>query len=179
MSEDRKGFPPLRFSLRRLLYGWAGMVSAMASVACLAYWTISLRSSRADFDAVYVAGLYLSADNGELRLRDYQLIPVKKTLEHFHRAEEEKQFRARLPQLEKQYPGATADAHFLFCSDHVFNLPGLHYRRVEYLPGGTPIWMVSFSPLIPFGVTATLAGIFLYRFAATYRSPHAHPAPLS
>jgi len=144
-----------QFNLRQSIYGWGCLAIITVSIACLAYWIVSLRPSKADFETVYIAGLYLSADHGVIRVRDNPSVSVRGMLH-------------KNPQFRKLFPGPA-----LNINEHGntrIDLPGFQYRSIEYQPSGSVFWMLSLSPFIPFGVTALLAGLCFYRYIAAYRN---------
>jgi len=172
MSEGPKS-TRFRFNWRRSIFGWCGSGLAALSVACLAYWATSLTSRNVDIDPVYIGGLYLSADDGVIRLRDSQWISVSGLLRVFREVDEYYEYVAM---------NWKVNLDFHVHHDRGLDLPGLHYRRIgaidNYFIRG-PFWMLSLSPLIPFGVTAVLAGLCFYRYWAACRRPTTCPLAIS
>ena len=137
------------------------MAIATLSVACLIYWAISLRPRKADFETVYIGGLYISADSGVIRVRPDQSTPIKTMFAQFRLADDE-------ILAKKLFPAGDLDLYVEHDSE--LTLPGLHYRRIEWRRSDySGVWMLSLSPLIPFVATALLAGLCLYRYVVACR----------
>jgi hypothetical protein len=157
---------PIRFNLRRSIYGWSGLGIFALSVACLAYWITSFKAGTADFAPVYIGGKYLSVEYGVIRIHNDQWPTVGEMLSLFRNADPER--RAR-----ELYPGTSSEIlanRDLRFSEWGFSLPGLNYRCIEF-KSGELMWMLSMSTLVPFGVAALLAVFCLNRYLATMRSP--------
>ncbi len=158
---------PVRFSLRRSIYGWGCLAWAALATAFLGYWVPSLFSNGSDLEPIYLHGLSLSSDGGLIRIHSQASMSVEQLLELSETVDNRNAFtRAQVPE------SATANVP----PSLKVALPGFEFRRFQYLYfDGTSwtaqdrIWILSLSPLIPCGVMSVLAILFFYRYVVVGR----------
>jgi len=156
-----------RGHLKMAIYEWLAVGLLICSVACLAYWLVSIVIGGAKVNDIFVGGMTLSADSGVICL---------------HRGE------FPIDIVETEFLRAPSDPSVI--DDKGINLPGLRYHQLAYDHprfAGSEIWFLRVSALIPCLTAASLAGFCIHRYRAARRiitattpalnSPATHRAP--
>jgi hypothetical protein len=137
----------LFFRLKRAVYEWGAITLAALSTALLGCWVVTIARPGIDIPAVCIGRAFVSVAHGSLSFSD-QLGETPQSMDAYILSPST--LRPR--------------------SDRRIRLPGFYYRSIRD-ESNSPTWLLSFSTLIPFVVTALLATICFYRHRAMCRRP--------
>lgn len=135
--------------MKRAVFEWCGLGFTVLSVACFAYWIVSVATPVADFELTFGQQrptMQVLATNGEITLCDaIGNLEVRELINNSVPFE---------PAPSKIYDGG---------------MRGFHFSLITF-DGGPPIWSLRMSLLIPSAIMIAFGGYWLHRYRLIRRA---------
>jgi hypothetical protein len=140
---------PLKFNLRRSLYGWSSAALAIFAGASLTAWIISFTRPSAEIPLSHWRLATVSISNSAITLSSSFADTVRDDMKSGDTFV------------------LTPTNPFRLTSDRRFKMPGISFRAISISNNSTD-WLLEISTLACFVAAGLLAAIFLYRYRASH-----------